>query len=173
MQSRCCGQSDLKMSPITLGLMVRDCSPGAGFESVRQTILRAVDRGITSIDLATGYGRGAVEEAFGAVLRSDLSRHREKLVIATKGAWAEGSVKAIVETLEKSLRQLRVERVDLFYHHAPDPNTPAEVTAAALASLVRQGKTRYVAISNYPVAETVRMVAALRDAGVPCVAHQA
>jgi L-glyceraldehyde 3-phosphate reductase len=163
----------LNLSPITLGLMTRDCSPRAGFDSVRQTILRAVDRGITSIDLATGYGGGAVETAFGKVLRSDLEAHRKNLVVATKGAWAEGSERAIVDTLDKSLHQLGVDHVDLFYHHAPDANTPPEVTAAAMAKLVRDGKTRHVGISNYSVAQTIRMVAALREAGVACVAHQA
>src|SRR5688572_27100421 len=83
----------LRISPITLGLMVRDCSPGEAFESVRHTILRAVDLGVTSIDLATGYGGGAVERAVGDVLKSDLSGRRDDLTLASKAGWADGTRK--------------------------------------------------------------------------------
>src|SRR5687767_1199753 len=120
MQHRRCGQSGLKLSVLTLGLMVRDCRPGAPFESVRQTVLRALERGVTSIDLATGYGGGTVEQAMGTILRDDLARRRDKLVLATKAGWADGSRKTLVSSLEMSLKRLGVDYVDLYYHHAPD-----------------------------------------------------
>src|SRR4029079_7757195 len=133
------------------------CSPGAAFESVRRTILRAVELGLTSIDLATGYGGGAVETAVGAVLKSDLSARRNQLVLATKAGWADGSRKMLVQSLERSLRQLGVESVDLYYHHAPDPNTSGGEAVAAREHLVRQGKTLYAGISNYSLAESIRI----------------
>jgi L-glyceraldehyde 3-phosphate reductase len=170
--SRTFGVSGLKVPPVSLGLMVRDCSPGPEFESVRQTILRAVELGLTSIDLATGYGGGAVETAVGAVLKSDLSARRDQLVLATKAGWADGSRKTLVQSLERSLRQLGVESVDLYYHHAPDPTTPPEETVAAMEQLVRQGKTLYAGISNYSLAESIRIGFLFKQAGVACVAHQ-
>jgi len=172
MEVRRCGRSGLMMSPVTLGLMVRDCSPGEAFEGVKDTVVAAVDRGITSIDLATGYGGGAVESAVGRILLSDVGLRREQLTIGTKGAWADGSRKAIVGFLERSLRQLQLEYVDVYYHHAPDDGTPFEETARALADLVRQGKTRYVGVSNYSIDQTLRMSDACRDAGVMLTVHQ-
>lgn len=172
MQMRSCGQSGLKMSAISLGLMVRDCAPGAPFESVRQTVLRAVEKGITTIDLATGYGGGAVEITLGKILRSDLHAHRETLTLATKAGWADGSKKTLTQSLERSLRQLQVDFVDVFYHHAPDAQTPLEETAAALDALVRQGKTLYVGISNYSLDQTIRIHREFRALGTPCVLHQ-
>jgi L-glyceraldehyde 3-phosphate reductase len=173
MEYRRCGNSGLQVSAITLGLMVRDCTPGEPFESVRQTVLHALDRGITSIDLATGYGGGSVEQAVGKILRDDIGTRRDGLVLATKAGWADGSRKTLISSLERSLRQLGIDYVDLFYHHAPDPQTPLEETVSALDSLVRQGKALYVGISNYSAAETERIVPLLRQAGTPCVLHQA
>lgn len=171
--TRRCGATGLSMPVMTLGLMVRDCAPGAPFESVRRTLLRAVELGITSIDLATGYGGGAVETAVGAILRADLAGQRDRLILATKAGWGDGSRRTLAASLERSLRQLGVDYVDLYYHHAPDAGTPLEETAGALADLVRQGKTRYAGISNYSLADTIRMAAAMRACGVPCAAHQA
>src|SRR5262245_33239522 len=135
MQTRRCGSSDLHVSVITLGLMVRDCSPGEKFESVRRTVLRAVECGVTTIDLATGYGGGEVEKAVGAILKSDLALQRDRLVLATKAGWADGSRKTLTEGLERSLRQLGVDHVDVYYHHAVDEKTPFEETAATLDAL--------------------------------------
>jgi L-glyceraldehyde 3-phosphate reductase len=172
MQTRSCGNSGLKVSAISLGLMVRDCTPGDPFESVRQTVLRAFDKGITSIDLATGYGGGAVELALGKILSNDLVNHREKLVLATKAGWADGSRKTLTQSLDRSLGQLGVDYVDIYYHHAPDEHTPLEETAAALDSLVRCGKTLYVGVSNYSLEQTIRISQCFRALRTPCVLHQ-
>jgi L-glyceraldehyde 3-phosphate reductase len=172
MELRTCGKSGLRVSAITLGLMVRDCAPGAAFESVRATIRRAVELGVNTIDLATGYGGGAVERAVGEVLRRDFAGRRGGLILATKAGWADGSRKTLTESLEKSLLQLGVEYVDVYYHHAPDASTPISETAAALDDLVRQGKTRYVGVSNYSLAETIAIIAEFRRLGTPCALHQ-
>src|SRR5688500_4811833 len=127
--------------------MVRDCAPGEPFESVRRTALEAVDGGISSIDLDTGYGGGAVEPAMGKILHDDLAGRREELILATKAGWADGSQATLIGSLERSLQQLGVECVDIYYHHAPDETTPFEETAAALGSLASEGKARYIGIS--------------------------
>lgn len=173
MQYRRCGNSELSLSAITLGLMVRDCTPGEPFESVRRTVLEAVDAGITSIDLAVGYGGGTVELAMGQILRENLSSRRDQLVLATKAGWADGSRQTLTDSLDRSLRQLGVDYVDLYYHHAPDPNTPLEETVGALDDLVRAGKTRYAGISNYSAGETRSIAKLFQQAGTPFVIHQA
>jgi len=173
MKTRRCGTGNLSLPVLTLGLMVRDCRDGAPYDSVRRTVLKALDCGITSIDLATGYGGGAVETAVGKMLREDLSGRRSELTLATKAGWADGSAKTLTESLDRSLRQLGVDHVDLYYHHAADANTPFEVTAEVMGSLVRQGKTRFVGISNYSLEQTTRMVGIMRKMRVPCVIHQA
>ncbi|MCE9590986.1 MAG: aldo/keto reductase [Planctomycetes bacterium] len=172
MTQRRCGQTGPLISPLTLGLMVRDCKPGEAFDSVRRTVLRAVELGITSIDMATGYGGGAVEQAFGDILANDLNGKRDSLFIATKAGWADGSRKTLTESLERSLKQLRVGHVDLYYHHAPDEKTPFDETVAAMESLVRHGMTRYVGVSNYSLEQTVRIAPLFQQAGVPLIAHQ-
>ncbi len=172
METRRVGSSGLVVPVITLGLMVRDCRPGEAFESVRETIVRAAELGVTSIDLATGYGGGAVETAVGAVLRETPSLKREGLVLATKAGWADGSRRMLVGSLERSLTQLGVDHVDLYYHHAPDAATPYEETVSAMEQLIKQGKTRYVGISNYSPAETVRIAPMMKQAGIGFVAHQ-
>jgi len=172
MQYRPCGNSDLTLSVITLGLMVRDCTPGAPYESVKRTVLEAVDAGITSIDFATGYGGGTVELAMGQILREGLSARRDELVIATKAGWADGTRQTLTESLDRSLQQLGLDYVDLFYHHAPDANTSLEETVGALDDLVRAGKTRTVGISNYSPAETRAIATLFQEAGTPFVAHQ-
>lgn len=173
MDYRRCGNSGLQVSALTLGLMIRDCSPGEPFQSVRQTVLAALDKGITSIDLATGYGGGSVEVAVGRLLRDDLATRRDELVIASKAGWADGSRKTIVSSLERTLKQLGLDYVDVFYHHAPDHETPIEETVGAFELLVRQGKMLYPGISNYSASETKQIAPLFKEAGMPLVLHQA
>ena len=173
MQYRQCGNSDLKLSAVTLGLMVRDCTPGEPFRAVRRTVLEAVDAGITSIDLAVGYGGGTVEQAMGQILRENLASRRDHIVLATKAGWANGTRQILTESLDRSLSQLGVDYVDIFYHHAPDPDTPLEETVSALDDLYRAGKTRYAGISNYSATETIHIANLFQQAGTPFIIHQA
>jgi L-glyceraldehyde 3-phosphate reductase len=102
------------------------------------------------------------------------------LVVATKaghamwpgpyGDW--GSRNHLMAGLDQSLRRLRLDYVDIFYHHRPDPDTPLEETVNALAQIVRQGKALYVGLSKYPAARLRQAAALLAAEGVPCVAHQ-
>jgi L-glyceraldehyde 3-phosphate reductase len=70
------------------------------------------------------------------------------------------------------LRRLGLDYVDIFYHHRPDPETPLEETAGALAQAVRSGKALYVGISNYEPGQTASLAALLRELGTPCIIHQ-
>ncbi|HLP77872.1 MAG TPA: aldo/keto reductase, partial [Candidatus Paceibacterota bacterium] len=83
-----------------------------------------------------------------------------------------GSRKYLLASLDQSLRRMKLDYVDIFYHHRPDPETPLEETAGALAHAVRSGKALYTGISNYPPEQTARMAALLRELGTPCLIHQ-
>jgi L-glyceraldehyde 3-phosphate reductase len=178
---RRCGRSGLKLSAVSLGLWHNFGGVDA-LDNARAIVRCAFDHGITHFDLANNYGPppGSAEECFGQLLRSDLGRYRDELVISTKagytmwpgpyGDW--GSRKYLLASLDQSLKRMGLDYVDIFYHHRPDPDTPLEETMGALAHTVRTGKALYVGLSNYP-AELVRRAAGmLREMGAPCLIHQ-
>jgi L-glyceraldehyde 3-phosphate reductase len=181
MPYRACGRSGLKLSAIGLGLW-QSFGAGEGHDDCFRRVAAAFDLGITHFDLADNYGPppGAAESLFGTVLGREFRAYRDELVVATKaghamwpgpyGDW--GSRKHLMAGLDQSLRRLRLDYVDIFYHHRPDPETPLEETVGALADMVRQGKALYIGLSKYPAAQLVQAVALLRGLGVPCVAHQ-
>ena len=158
MSFRRCGNSGLKLSAISLGSW-ETLGGYVGPEATRGIIFRAFNLGITHFDLANTYGtpQGRSETIVGRVLRE---MPREEIVVATKagfpmwpGAYGEGaSRKALITSLEHSLKRLEMDYVDIFYSHRPDPNTPLEETLRALDQVVRQGKALYVGLSNYPAA---------------------
>ncbi len=143
-------------------------------DSIR-TIHSALDRGITLIDTAPVYGFGHSEEIVGAAL-SEGGR-RNHVMIATKVGldWRDGRVfrnasKArILKEVEDSLRRLRTDVIDIYQVHWPDPDTPIEETAEALAGLYKAGKIRAVGVSNFSVAqmEAFRAVAPLHSSQPP------
>ncbi|MGD0807612.1 MAG: aldo/keto reductase, partial [Anaerolineales bacterium] len=151
-------------------------------ENARAMILRAFDLGITHFDLANNYGPppGSAEETFGWVLRNDLARYRDELIISTKAGWGMwpgpygdfGSRKYLMASLDQSLRRMGLEYVDIFYHHRPDPQTPLEETMGALADIVRSGKALYIGISSYRPEPTRQAAELLRGMGTHCAIHQ-
>jgi L-glyceraldehyde 3-phosphate reductase len=84
-----------------------------------------------------------------------------------------GSRKYLISSLDQSLRRMKLDYVDLFYSHRPDPETPIEETVMALDQLVRQGKALYVGISNYKPADAQKAIQLLKELGTPCLIHQA
>lgn len=155
MITRRLGNSGLSVSVAGLGCnMLGATVPSA---EVPALIGAALDAGITFFDTADVYGNpaGASEELLGAALGS----RRADVVVATKfgmdmrGAngpdWdARGSRRYVVRAVEASLRRLGTDWIDLYQLHAPDPATPVQETLSALDDLVRQGKVRYVGLSN-------------------------
>src|SRR3954454_10921160 len=178
---RRCGRSGLQLPALSLGLWHNfgDVDPP---ENRRALILRAFDLGITHFDLANNYGPppGSAEETFGRVLHADLAAHRDELIISTKagytmwegpyGDW--GPRKYLLSSLDQSLRRMKLDYVDIFYSHRPDPNTPLEETIGAVAHAVRSGKALYAGLSNYNAEQTVRAAKLLRELGAPCLIHQ-
>ena len=117
----------------------------------------ALDLGITLFDTARAYGFGAAEELLGEALRPEIGSARESIVIATKGGLRndggqparDSSPAALRSDLEASLRSLGTDYVDLYQVHWPDPATPITQTAETLDAFVREGKVRFVGVSNY------------------------
>ncbi len=176
-----CGRSGLMLPAVSLGLW-HNFGGVDSVEESRAMIRRAFDLGITHFDLANNYGPppGSAEEAFGKILRQDLSSHRDEMVVSTKAGWRMwpgpygdlGSRKYLIASLDQSLRRMGVEYVDIYYSHRPDPDTPVEETVGALDAVVRQGKALYAGISSYTPEQTRAAARALRQLGTPCLIHQ-
>ncbi len=178
---RRCGRSGLKLPEISLGLWQNfgDDRP-AGIQ--REIIRRAFDLGVTHFDLANNYGPpyGSAEANFGVILRTDLRRYRDELIISTKagydmwpgpyGEW--GSRKYLLASLDQSLARMGLEYVDIFYSHRFDPQTPLKETMGALDTAVRSGKALYAGISSYSAERTSEAAALLRGMGTPLLIHQ-
>jgi L-glyceraldehyde 3-phosphate reductase len=178
---RRCGKSGVKLPLISLGLW-HNFGAKDSFENARAIACRAFDLGITHFDLANNYGPpdGSAEATFGKILRDDLGKWRDEMIITTKagyymwpgpyGEW--GSRKNLLASLDQSLKRMGLPYVDIFYSHRPDPDTPLEETMGALAQTVRSGKALYVGVSNYKPDETARAAKILRELGTPCLIHQ-
>ncbi len=181
MEYRRCGRSGLKLPAISLGLW-HNFSDVDVFANFQKIIWKAFDSGITHFDLANNYGPppGSAEKNFGLILKSDLKQYRDELIISTKagyGMWPGpygewGSRKYLLASLDQSLKRMKLDYVDIFYSHRPDPETPLEETMGALDQAVRCGKALYAGISNYPAELTARAAKILNDFGTPCLIHQ-
>jgi aryl-alcohol dehydrogenase-like predicted oxidoreductase len=127
-------------------------------ESIR-TIHAALDRGIALIDTAPAYGFGRSEEIIGKALAE--GGRRAGVVLATKVAldwknqrvFRDASRARIMKEIDDSLRRLRTDVIDIYQIHWPDPNTPIEETAGAMAELLKAGKIRAIGVSNFSPAQ--------------------
>lgn len=153
-----CGKSGLKLPRVSLGLW-HNLGDNNDFKTMQKLCFTAFDNGITHFDLANNYGPpyGSAEINFGRILKQDLKKYRDELLISTKagydmwegpyGNW--GSRKYLIASLDQSLKRMGLEYVDIFYHHRMDKDTPLEETMGALNQIVQSGKALYVGLSNY------------------------
>ncbi len=178
-----CGNSGLKLPAVSFGIWQnfshKDC-----FENMEQMIRTAFDLGITYIDAANNYGNpynGSAEENLGRILDRGLRPYRDELIISTKAGYEmwdgpygdrNGSRKYLTASLDQSLRRMKLDYVDIYYHHIFDPNTPLEETALALDNAVKQGKALYVGISNYNKRQTADIMAIFKELHTPFVVNQ-
>ena len=181
MQYRKVGNSGLKLPAISLG-MWHNFGDDTPLDRQRAIIRRAFDLGITHFDLADGYGppAGAAERNVGRILAEDFGGLRDQIVVSTKAGYAftpgpyggGSSRKHLLSALDRSLGNLGLDYVDIFYSHRFDPETPVDETAAALDTAVRQGKALYAGVSSYSPQRTLEITAALRELGTPLLIHQ-
>ncbi|OXU15957.1 aldo/keto reductase [Sedimentisphaera salicampi] len=176
-----CGKSGLKLPPLSLGLW-HNFGQEDDYEKSKKIVLTAFDNGITHFDLANNYGPppGAAEQRFGKILREELGRYRDEIVVSTKaghpmwdgpyGNW--GSKKHLKASLDQSLERLGLDYVDIFYTHRPDPETPIEETIQAVSDSVKAGKALYPGISKYKIEGTVKALELFEELGTPLLVHQ-
>jgi aryl-alcohol dehydrogenase-like predicted oxidoreductase len=169
---------DLRVNRLGFGAM-RLCGrdvwgPPADRTAAHRVLRRALELGVNFIDTADSYGPHVDE----TLIAEALHPYPRGLVIATKGglvrpnrhAWdSDGRPEHLRRALEGSLKRLRVERIDLYQFHAPDPNVPFADSVGALAALQREGKIRHLGVSNVSVRE---LAAARRIAPIVSVQNE-
>lgn len=155
MAQRTLGQQGLVVSPLGLGCMgMSEFYSGRDEQESLRTLETAFDQGITFYDTADMYGSGHNEE----FISPFIQKHRNEVIIATKfgnvrgegGSYLgiSGRPEYVREACEKSLKRLGVDVIDLYYQHRVDPEVPIEETIGAMAELVREGKVRYLGMSE-------------------------
>lgn len=176
-----CGNSGLMLSAVSLGLW-HNFGETSPYSNMKQLCFTAFDNGITHFDLANNYGPkpGEAEINFGRILREEFCGYRDELIISTKagyemwdgpyGNW--GSRKSLLSSLDQSLSRLKLDYVDIFYHHRPDPNTPLEETMGALSQAVTSGKALYVGLSNYSGSQLTAACQILNELKCPFIINQ-
>ncbi|MBQ7981419.1 MAG: aldo/keto reductase [Oscillospiraceae bacterium] len=177
-----CGKSGLKLPAVSLGFWQNFGHKGC-FANMENMVHTAFNLGITHFDLANNYGNpynGSAEENFGKIL-DGMRHYRDEMCISTKAGyemWAgpygdrNGSRKYLTASLDQSLKRMKLDYVDIFYHHVPDAETPVEETALALDNAVRQGKALYVGISNYSKQQTKEIMAIFKELHTPFIVNQ-
>jgi aryl-alcohol dehydrogenase-like predicted oxidoreductase len=157
--------NDIITNRLGFGAM-RLCGPGVWGEppdpaAAKRVLLRAVELGITLIDTADAYGPEVNERLIGDVLHP----YPDRLIIATKAgltrprreAWnPNGRPEHLRSACEGSLRRLKLQRIDLYQLHAPDPVVPLEESVGTLADLRTEGKIRHIGLSNVDAEELRR-----------------
>jgi aryl-alcohol dehydrogenase-like predicted oxidoreductase len=168
MQKRKLGKSGLEVSALGLGCMGMSIAygPPADKQEMIALIRKAVERGVTFFDTAELYGPYANEELVGEA----LAPFRGKVVIATKfgikldasGQQVQDSRPELIrQSLEGSLKRLKVDAIDLYYQHRVDPGVPIEDVAGAVKELIREGKVTHFGLSE-PGVKTIRRAHAVQ-----------
>jgi 1-deoxyxylulose-5-phosphate synthase len=166
MELRTLRKTDLTVSRICLGAMTFGGQTDEA--AAAQMVNRCLDSGINFFDTANVYTKGASEEITGRLLKG----RRQELVLASKLGSKSGGAAGprltagqVVEEVEKSLARLQTDYLDIYYLHQPDYETPVEETLEAMDTLVREGKVRYPATSNYASWQVAEMLGIAAEKG--------
>ncbi len=178
---RRCGNSGIFLPEISLGFW-RNFGSIDDYEKCRDIARYAFDNGVVHFDLANNYGPpyGSAEETLGRMMDDTFRPYRDELFISSKagydmwpgpyGDW--GSRKYLMNSLNQSLKRMKLDYLDLFYSHRFDPNTPVEETLQALVDMVKMGKVLYVGISRWPLKELKIAIEYLKAHDVPLLIYQ-
>jgi aryl-alcohol dehydrogenase-like predicted oxidoreductase len=159
MRYRTLGRTGIRVSPYALGAMMFGAMGNPDHEESIRIVHQALDAGINIIDTAPAYSDGESEEIVGKALKG----RRDNVVLATKvhRVMADTSVQRgnsrlwITASVDKSLRRLQTDYIDLYQIHRPDPDTDIEETLSVLSDLVRNGKIRAIGSSTMPASDMV------------------
>ncbi|HEY2420118.1 MAG TPA: aldo/keto reductase, partial [Neobacillus sp.] len=154
------GKTDLYVNPIGLGTNAvggHNLYPNLDEEVGKELVRGAMQNGINFLDTAFIYGPERSEELIGEVVKE--SGNRSEVIIATKGAHKfvgkeivfDNSPAFLKQAVEKSLRRLQTDYIDLFYIHFPDNDTPKDEAVGALKQLKDEGKIRAIGVSNFSI----------------------
>ena len=175
------GRSGLKFPAVSLGFW-HNFGSKDNYDNMKEMCRTAFDHGITQFDLANNYGPvyGSAEISLGRIMQEDFLPYRDELVITTKAGYDmwdgpygdHGSRKYLMASIDQSLKRMKLDYVDIFYHHRMDKETPLEETMTALADIVRSGKALYAGVSNYDKEYTEKAVSLLRELRCPFIVNQ-
>ncbi len=168
MQYRNLGKWGLKVSEISLGSWMTELNGLGAAETARQCIRAAYDAGVNFFDCADAYSGGEAEKFLGAALRD---YRRSSYVVSSKVFFPVGrgandwglSRKHIFEQAENSLKNMKLDYLDLYFCHRFDPTTPVEETLQALSDLVAQGKILYYGVSEWSPVQLCKAVSAVKE----------
>ncbi len=168
MKYRNLGKWGLKVSEIALGSWVTDLSGTVAEQTAKETVNAAFDLGVNFFDCSDSYSGGAAEKFFGKVLNEHP--HSEYIVSSKvffpsgRGANEWGlSRKHIIEQLDKSLKNLKVDYIDLYFCHRFDPTTPIEETMQTLSDMVAAGKILYIGVSEWSPVQITEAISAIKE----------
>jgi aryl-alcohol dehydrogenase-like predicted oxidoreductase len=159
MRYRTLGRTGIKVSPYTLGAMMFGAIGNPDHEESIRIIDRALDAGINVIDTAPMYSAGESEEIVGKALKG----RRDDVILATKvhlvlgdePIQGDNSRRWITASVDRSLRRLQTDYIDLYQIHRPDPDTDIAETLSVLSDLVHSGKVRAIGSSTMPASDMV------------------
>ena len=168
MQYRNLGKWGLKVSEIAIGSWMTDLNGLGAAETARQSIRAAYDAGVNFFDCADAYSGGEAEKFLGSALRD---YRRSSCVVSSKVFFPVGrgandwglSRKHIVEQLDNTLKNMKLDYVDLYFCHRFDPTTPVEETMQALSDMVAAGKVLYYGVSEWSPVQICKALSCIRE----------
>lgn len=168
MQYRNLGKWGLKVSEISIGSWMTDLNGLGAAETARQSIRAAYDAGVNFFDCADAYSGGEAEKFLGNVLRD---YKRSSYVVSSKVFFPVGrgandwglSRKHIIEQADNSLKNMKLDYLDLYFCHRFDPTTPVEETMQALSDLVAQGKILYYGVSEWSPVQIMKALSVIKE----------
>ncbi len=171
MKYRNLGKWGLKVSEVSLGSWMTDLNGTAAEETAKETVKKAFELGVNFFDCADAYSGGKAEVFLGNLLKE---YPRRSFIVSSKVFFQTGpgpndrglSRKHIIESLDRSLKNLQVDYLDMYFCHRFDPETPIEETMQVLSDMVQQGKILYYGVSEWSPVQITEAVGIIEKKGL-------